>query len=230
MYSLIYRVVHIFAKRVENIIVKQRDKTRPVYERRADMQASKPVYYINPCDSHPIGSLTGLITARMPAGTVPVVLCIGSDRLTGDCLGPITGSRLQGIFGSRLNVYGTLEKPVHALNLHEIVSEINSLYSDPYIIAVDACLGTHIGSVTLSEGSIIPGAGVNRCLAAVGQLSITGIVGSCHGNTLNNLSTVRLNSVMNLSYIISEALAGSLGRVIDMSGDICRSSRTDMKV
>ncbi len=178
------------------------------------MQTSKLVYYINPYDRHPIKSLTGLITARIPPAEVPVVLCIGSDRLTGDCLGPITGSRLISRFGSRLCVYGSLESPVHALNLRDAVEEIKLKYSDPYIIAVDACLGTHIGSVTLSEGSIIPGAGINRSLSAVGQLSITGIVGSCHGNTLNNLSTVRLNSVVNLAEIISTALADSLMSVI----------------
>ncbi len=177
---------------------------------------TKLVYYINPYDKHPIKSLTELIKARIPQTELrlmPVVLCIGSDRLTGDCLGPITGTRLSNLFGSRLAVYGTLEQPVHALNLKQIVEEINIKYNNPYIIAVDACLGTHIGSVTLAEGSLIPGAGVNRSLSAVGQLSITGIVGSCHGNTLNNLSTVRLNSVMTLADIISSALAGSLAEI-----------------
>lgn len=174
------------------------------------MQTSRLVYYINPYDRHPAKSLTSLIRARMPGGKEPVVLCIGSDRLTGDCLGPITGSRLLSRFGDRLCVYGSLENPVHALNLREVVEEIHLKHPEPYIIAVDACLGVHIGSVTLSEGSIVPGAGVNRSLTAVGQLSITGIVGSCHGNTLNNLSTVRLNSVVNLAEIISTALGDSL--------------------
>ena len=174
------------------------------------MLPSKLVYYINPYDENPILSLSGLISARLPLNMTPVVLCIGTDRLTGDCLGPITGTRLARSFGSRLTVMGTLEKPIHALNLKESVKKINSLVKNPYIIAVDACLGTHIGSVTLSEGSLIPGAGVNKALSAVGQLSITGIVGSGSGNTMSNLSTVRLNSVIALSDIISSAIAKSL--------------------
>ncbi len=173
------------------------------------MQSSKLVYYINPYDRYPVKSLTGLIKARVPRDLTPVILCIGSDRLTGDCLGPITGSKLSSQL-KNISVYGTLEKPVHALNLRDIAKEISEKYPNPYIIAVDACLGTHIGSVTLSEGSIVPGAGVNRKLNAIGNLSITGIVGSCHGNTLNTLSTVRLFSVMTLADIISSAIAESL--------------------
>lgn len=178
------------------------------------MQTSRLVYYINPYDKHPIQSLTSLISARMPQNVMPVVLCIGSDRLTGDCLGPITGSRLSARLGDRVSVYGTLESPVHALNLREVVEKINKSHANPYIIAIDACLGTHIGSVTLSEGSLVPGAGLNKTLSAVGQLAITGIVGSCHGNTLNNLSTVRLGSVISLSEIISTALENSLTSAI----------------
>ena len=64
--------------------------------------------------------------------------------------------------------------------------------------------------MTLSEGSVVPGAGVNKTLDAVGNLAITGIVGSCHGNTLTNLSTVRLREVIALSEVISSALAESL--------------------
>lgn len=174
------------------------------------MTTSKLVYYINPRDQQPVSSLSKLIGARIPHDVSPTVLCIGSDRLTGDCLGPITGSKLKNMLGEKISVLGTLENPVHALNLKTTIDTISQSTSDPYIIAVDACLGTHIGSVTLSEGSVVPGAGVNRALSAVGNLAITGIVGSCHGNTLTNLSTVRLREVITLAEIISSALAESL--------------------
>ena len=88
------------------------------------MTASKLVYYINPWDKQPISSLSRLIGARIPDNASPVILCIGSDRLTGDCLGPITGSRLQRILGERVSVLGTLEDPVHALNLKETIDSL----------------------------------------------------------------------------------------------------------
>jgi putative sporulation protein YyaC len=116
------------------------------------------------------------------------------------------------MLSNKIKVYGTLQSPVHALNLNSVMQAIEESFTSPYIIAVDACLGTHIGCVALSEGGLVPGAGVNKMLtpSSIGQLSITGIVGSCHGNTLNTLSTVRLNSVVELAEIISEAIVKSL--------------------
>ncbi|MFR3322802.1 MAG: DUF1256 domain-containing protein [Lachnospiraceae bacterium] len=53
----------------------------------------------------------------------PVILCIGTDRLIGDSLGPLTGSLLQRAH-CPLPVYGTLAQPVHALNLADFLAEI----------------------------------------------------------------------------------------------------------
>ena len=54
----------------------------------------------------------------------PVILCIGTDRMIGDSLGPLVGSLLARKRKARLLVYGTLSQPVHALNLDETLNEI----------------------------------------------------------------------------------------------------------
>lgn len=46
-----------------------------------------------------------------------VFLCIGSDRITGDSLGPLIGHKLSKEHLSRCIIYGTLNQPVHALTL-----------------------------------------------------------------------------------------------------------------
>ncbi len=71
-----------------------------------------------------------------------VFLCIGTDRSTGDSLGPLVGDKLKFLIRDRVMLYGNLEYPVHAKNLCSTIDEINTQYSNPYIIAVDACLGT----------------------------------------------------------------------------------------
>ena len=51
-----------------------------------------------------------------------VFLCIGSDRVTGDCLGPYIGHQLLEHLNTDTHgvyVYGTLKSPVHAVNLSE---------------------------------------------------------------------------------------------------------------
>ena len=55
-----------------------------------------------------------------------VFLCIGSDRITGDSLGPLIGYQLSPYCSRVFHVYGTLDDPVHALNLPDRISYIHS--------------------------------------------------------------------------------------------------------
>ena len=48
-----------------------------------------------------------------------VFVCIGTDRSTGDSLGPLIGTLLVEKNIHPFHVYGSLENPIHALNLAE---------------------------------------------------------------------------------------------------------------
>ena len=52
-----------------------------------------------------------------------IFLCIGTDRCTGDSLGPLVGYRLKHISSlfKKKNIffYGSLESPVHSINIRE---------------------------------------------------------------------------------------------------------------
>ncbi len=127
----------------------------------------------------------------------PVVLCIGTDRLIGDCLGPFLGTLLEKSASDRLNVYGTLSGTVHALNLPETIAQIKKKHPDRAVIAVDASLGApeHVGSVFVRSGSLRPGAGVRKELPETGDIAITGIVGALGAQPYLNLQTVRLSTI-----------------------------------
>lgn len=129
-----------------------------------------------------------------------VLLCIGTDRATGDCLGPLLGYKLRSIPGN-FHIFGDLDYPVHAKNLTATLAEIQKKYCDPFIIAVDASLGeaTHVGYFTLSTGPLHPGAGVNKALPPVGHLCITGIVDYNDSLRQMQLQTTRLQLVMALA-------------------------------
>lgn len=107
----------------------------------------------------------------------PVILCIGTDRIIGDCLGPLAGSMLKKAAGENLAVYGTLENTVHALNLQKINQEIKKKHHGQIIIAIDASLGSYerVGSIFVRPGCLKPGAGVRKNLPDVGDVAITGI-------------------------------------------------------
>jgi len=141
-----------------------------------------------------------------------VLLCIGTDRSTGDCLGPLVGSKIDLAKQDFFAVYGTLDKPVHASNLKEKLAEIHSNYKEPFIIAVDACLGQieNVGCINLGDGSLQPGAGVNKDLPPVGQIHITGIVNVGGFMEYLVLQNTRLNMVMRLADVI----VGGLNKTI----------------
>lgn len=130
-----------------------------------------------------------------------VFLCIGTDRSTGDSLGPLIGYKLAKMVFPNTHIYGTLGSPVHALNLNEVLDIIYMQHDNPFIIAIDASLGAknHIGYVTLTDSSLRPGLGVKKSLPAVGDLSITGIVNISGSTDSTVLQSTRLSTVMNMA-------------------------------
>ncbi len=137
-----------------------------------------------------------------------IIICIGTDRSTGDSLGPLIGSFLSEAGTNFFHVYGTLENPVHAMNLKEILKYVKSTYKNPFIIGIDACLGRmeSIGEIKVGTGPIKPGAGVNKKLPEVGEAFITGIVNMAGHMEFVVLQNTRLNLVMKLAKKISAAL------------------------
>lgn len=128
-----------------------------------------------------------------------VILCIGTDRVTGDALGPLVGHQLC-TSANNFIIYGNLEHPVHAINLAETMEHIYQKYEDPYVIAIDASLGTkeHIGYVTLRQGPLKPGQGIAKNLPEIGDISITGIVNLSGRPGAFLLQNTRLCTVMKL--------------------------------
>lgn len=145
----------------------------------------------------------------------PIILCIGTDRATGDCLGPLVGEKMQ-YFNDRYQVIGTLKSPIHALNISETIHYINNYIPNPFVIAIDASLGSsaHLGCITVSNCPISPGKGVNKKLPAIGDISITGIV-NISGQNPGMLHSTRLYSVMQLADYISDALKYSISYLED---------------
>jgi putative sporulation protein YyaC len=145
-----------------------------------------------------------------------IVLCIGTDRSTGDCLGPLVGYKLSAMNSSRYLVYGTLDRPVHAKNLKETLEKIRSCYSNPFIIAVDASLGSmeRIGHITIGEGPLRPGAGVKKNLPCVGDMHVSGIVNFGGFMEYLILQNTRLSLVMKMANIISTGIHYSFQRIM----------------
>ncbi len=142
-----------------------------------------------------------------------VILCIGSDRYTGDALGPLIGSHLREHVDCI--VFGSLECPVHAGNLVETIAIINHQYHHPIIIAIDACLGksNEIGNIEIWEGGLQAGIAVGNNLPSVGHISIIGVVNAGGQIGYLDLQSTPLSIVMKLSKIIGGALENVINAI-----------------
>ncbi|HWJ03474.1 MAG TPA: spore protease YyaC [Verrucomicrobiae bacterium] len=157
--------------------------------------------------------LSELIMQHLPGQPRDVkILCIGTDRVTGDAFSPLVGTFLKG-FG--LNPLGTLDEPIHAGNLTQCVEEIGE---EPYILALDACLGNlhSVGKINLYEGAITPGAGVGKKLDRVGDLGITMTVNV--GGFMENM--VLANTRLSLVFSGAQVTALAIYRAMSLTGHV----------
>lgn len=179
---------------------------------------TKPVY-ININEANHLSlfceQLLGYFLTYLPSHNHElVIVCIGTDRATGDSLGPLVGYKLQDLPYEKVYLYGTLDKPVHAKNLEENLAHIFKSHPNALTIAIDACLGAseNVGCLTLGEGAIKPGAGVKKELPPVGHIHITGIVNFSSLVNMVVLQNTRLSLVMKMADTISSGFNYCLWR------------------
>jgi putative sporulation protein YyaC len=143
-----------------------------------------------------------------------LVVCIGSDRSTGDSLGPLVGAYLKQLSLPRTIIWGTLADPVHALNLENYTQKIESDESRPLVIAVDASLGKpgSVGLIEVGRGPLIPGAGVNKKLPPVGHIYLSGIVNLGGFMEQMVLQSTRLFHVLEIAMVMARSLQHALNQ------------------
>lgn len=142
------------------------------------------------------------------SGPSPVVLCIGTDRSTGDALGPLVGTLLVEHGFPAERVFGTLADPVHASNLEPILRRVQRPERCGAVLAVDACLGKQemVGMIAVGRGSLRPGAGVNKSLPEAGDVYVTGTVNVGGFMEYFVLQNTRLGLVMRMARTIADGI------------------------
>lgn len=139
----------------------------------------------------------------------PVVLCIGSDLAVGDSLGPVTGTMLQAKINDKPGyVYGTLKAPVTAKEAKYLATFLKRTHPSKRVIAVDAAVGadSDIGLIKLINKPLQPGAGANKSLPCIGDISILGIVAKKSPLSYSLFNMTRMNVVYSMAKIISNVI------------------------
>lgn len=142
-----------------------------------------------------------------------VIVCIGTDRSTGDSYGPLTGHLLSRVPRPAFRLFGTFEKPVHALTLADTLTQFNAARA--LVIAVDASVGStgYVGFVGVTAGPVRPGSGLGKELPPVGDISITGIAAEGGLSPFMMLQNAPLGMVYNMAEKTFHALHLALLRL-----------------
>ena len=167
--------------------------------------ATRTVSIMDPEASSKIAAAIAAIAGETGQHRPLTVVCVGTDRSTGDSLGPLVGTLLLwNAFEGE--VMGDLDNPVHAENLESATSRLHSPRG--LVIGVDACLGTRqeVGTVMVRPGPLRPGLGVKKKLAPVGDLYVAGVVNVGGFMEYMVLQNTRLSLVLKMAQIIAAGI------------------------
>ena len=145
-----------------------------------------------------------------------IFVCIGTDRCTGDSLGPLVGTMLSKYDLGDHIVYGTIKHPVHALTIEKTVAEIQEKYKDRQVIAIDAASGLFSGYMRVKDEPILPGLGVGKTLPAIGDYSI--VATTCTKN--ENILYTRLDLIFDMAEIIVGAITKAIAMESEESSEM----------
>ena len=137
----------------------------------------------------------------------PIFICIGSDLVLGDSLGPLVGTFLKNKkVGSY--IYGTLNFPITAKEIEYARTYLKQMHPNSISIAIDAVVGNgqDLGLIKVINQGLKPGLGVNKNLGTVGDLSIIGIVAKSSYSNKELFNLTRLNLVYKMAEIITDGI------------------------
>lgn len=174
--------------------------------------SDNPGIRVNYLDKDALDILCDYLSLFMEEKTL--IVCIGTDKCIGDCLGPLVGTLLLKA-GFDYPIIGTLQMPAHAINLDTIIKDAKKIYPDYFTIAIDACLGydSCVGDIQVKMGPVHPGKGVGKKLPQIGDISIVGVVDTIDNSDLFSIKNIRLNFIMNMAELISESLIRAAKKV-----------------
>jgi putative sporulation protein YyaC len=137
----------------------------------------------------------------------PIIICVGSDLVLGDSLGPLVGTLLKQK-GCGAYIYGTLNAPITAKEVEYAKIYIKQTHPLSKLIAIDAAVGDEedVGIVKVLNKGLKPGLGVNKNLGVLGDQSIIGVVASKSIQNYNLFNLTRLNLIYKMSEIIASGL------------------------
>lgn len=149
-----------------------------------------------------------------------VFLCIGTNKVVGDMIGPMVGEKLgKAIQYQEIGkciqkdvvVYGNMKQTLNLKNAEKMMNEIKYRYYNPFLITIDTALGKKetIEKIFISTGEIEIGKALKRGIKCYSHINIKGVIGKYSKKIEDNLNTLKnanVESVERMSEIIYDGI------------------------
>ncbi len=141
-----------------------------------------------------------------------ILLCIGTDTLIGDAIGPIIGSNLKNLENEYIKVYGSIGNNLDFSNAKNTVEELYKKYNNPFIITIDAALSKEkkIGEIHISNGYIKIGNALEKSICFYSNVNIKCVVGKYNkldkNDNISVLNNALKEDVYNMAEIVSKGI------------------------
>ena len=137
-----------------------------------------------------------------------IILCIGTGKIVGDSIGPLIGKNIKFLENKYIKIYGDLDNTINFRNAKEIITEIYEQFEKPYIITIDAALGSkdNIGQIILNKGYIKIGKALEKNICFYSNINIKCVVGLNTNSKVSNmleLKNVEEKKVYDIVSIVS---------------------------
>lgn len=164
-------------------------------------------YSFNTFNKYSSNGIAQALTEFNSKNLLPIFVCVGSDLVLGDSLGPLVGTFLKNNKAGAY-IYGTLNAPITAKEVNYAKTYLKQMHPNSILIAIDAAVGKQedVGLIKVSRGGLKPGLGVNKNLEVLGDVSLIGIVASKSLQNKNLYNLTRLNFVYKMAEVISNGI------------------------
>lgn len=135
-------------------------------------------------------------------------LCIGSEKIAGDSLGPLVGTLLKEKHKIPFPVVGCEDTPVNGVNISRYKGYINDFFPTHKIIAIDAALGdkSDVGTVKFRSGGVKAGGALGAKNEPIGDIAILGVVGEKGSDCMQTLLNASFTEVLALAEKIADTI------------------------
>ena len=153
-----------------------------------------------------------------------IFLCVGTNKVIGDSIGPMVGTNLINILkckrdfnfkNSNIKVIGDMSNNISYNNIEDYMKKIKKLAGNNFIIVIDSALSSenNIGKIFIHDRGLKYAESLKRKNNVIGDVSIKAVVGKNTQNRLKNFKILRNAStkrVMTMANILSKGIIDAM--------------------